>query len=165
MRKFEKISLEQFEKVISSNIGSIPNIEEVYNNIVIPQRKTKYSAGYDFHTPIAFSLLPNQGVVLPTGIKVQMEEDEYLSVNIRSSLGIKYMIALLNSVGIVDSDYFDNKSNEGHIMIALWNRHPHNGIGFQAGDAIAQGIFQKYYITDDDNVTSEREGGIGSTGK
>ena len=73
-------------------------------------------------------------------------------------------IILANNVAIIDSDYYNNRSNEGHIMIALKNTSDKT-YDIEKGDKIAQGIFQKFFITDDDNVLEKRKGGIGSTGK
>ena len=42
MRKFEKVSKAEYDKY--SNIGN-------YDEIVLPQRQTKKSAGYDFYLP------------------------------------------------------------------------------------------------------------------
>lgn len=163
-RKFEKISFEQFAKDCESNHIYIneEQLKKLYDNIKLPERKTKYSAGYDFHTPFPFTIAGTYPLMIPTGIKCKMDEDEYLTINIRSSLGIKYNIQLANVVGIIDSDYYQNVSNDGHIMIGIIKLNNEYQT-FQAGDAIAQGIFCKYYITDDDIANSEREGGIGST--
>ena len=165
MRKFEKVTYEQFKNdciAIGVNIDD-KILTEVYNKIKMPIRKTKYSAGYDIHTPFAFTICKNENVTIPTGIKVKMEEDEYLALHIRSSLGFKYNINLANITGIIDFDYYDNKSNEGHIMIKLVN-HGMDNMSFQKDDAIVQGIFSKYYTTDDDDASEKRNGGIGSTG-
>lgn len=152
-RHFEKISEEQFEK---------NTINAKYENIKIPSRATNNSAGYDFYSPERVILFPNNVYMIPTGIKAYMECDEVLQIYIRSSMAIKHGIKLTNSVGIIDSDYADNNSNEGHIFICLEN--PTDVIyTIDIGDKIAQGIFTKY-LTTGDVVENERNGGIGSTG-
>lgn len=132
----------------------------------LPKRSTKHSAGYDFHTTnsLPVLILPQKTVVFDTGIKVSMESDEVLVMHIRSSVGIKRGLILSNCTGVIDADYYNNPDNEGHIRIALTN------IGdvaqtIKPREKIAQGIFIKYFLTDDDDVSTERVGGIGSTGK
>ena len=156
MRKFEKISKEQFEK----------DLKEVceYSDIVIPTRSTKHSAGYDFVSPISFTLNPGESKKVPTGIKASMNEDEFLAILVRSSMGFKYNVRLCNQVGIVDSDYYNNPDNEGHIFVKIQNEGDKEVI-INKGDRFAQGIFMNYLITDDDIVFGERTGGFGSTNK
>lgn len=132
----------------------------------IPKRSTKHSAGYDFHTTnsLPVLILPQKTVVFDTGIKVSMESDEVLLMHIRSSIGIKRGLILSNCTGVIDADYYNNPDNEGHIRIALTN------IGdvaqtIKPQEKVAQGIFMKYLVVDDDNPTGKRVGGIGSTGK
>ncbi len=156
MRKFEKISKEQYEK----------DLKEVcnYEDIILPTRSTKHSAGYDFKSPISFILNPGESKKVPTGIKACMNEDEFLAILVRSSMGFKYNIRLCNQVGIVDSDYYNNPDNEGHIFIKIQNEG-NEPLNIDKGDRFAQGIFTKYLVTDDDASTGDRTGGVGSTGK
>ena len=132
-------------------------------NINLPTRKTTESAGYDIECAEAVTLEPNQVVLVPTGLKAFMAYDEYLAIHIRSSMAIKRKLALVNSTGIIDSDYYNNEENEGHIMIALLN-FGNEPVTLEKGERVAQGIFSKYLITNDDDVTGVRTGGIGSTG-
>lgn len=157
MRKFEFISKEQWDKDTNSIYI------EMYHQI--PKRSTKKSAGYDFISPINVVIPPKGTAKIPTGIKVMMESDEMLSIYPRSSIGFKTNIRLANTVGIVDADYYNNPDNEGHIFIKFYN--PTNEeYQINPGDKIAQGIFTKYLTVDDENtITTERDGGIGSTGK
>lgn len=178
MRKFEKISKEQFMKDYKSkaNIYIPPDFEDVrkgvendftstvYKTIVLPKRATGFSAGYDFYSTITATIKPNETLTIPTGIKAYMNDNEVLKVYPRSSLGFKYQIQLVNTVGIIDKDYVDNPNNEGHIFIKLVNRGS-VPVDINIGDGIAQGIFESYLITDDDNSTNKRIGGIGSTDK
>ena len=78
-------------------------------------------------------------------------------------MAIKRHLALVNSTGIIDSDYYNNEDNEGHIMIALLN-FGNEPVTLEKGERVAQGIFSKYLITNDDDATGVRTGGIGSTG-
>ena len=132
-------------------------------NINLPTRKTTESAGYDIECAEAVTLEPNQVILVPTGLKAFMAYDEYLAIHIRSSMAIKRKLALVNSTGIIDSDYYNNEDNEGHIMIALLN-FGNEPVTLEKGERVAQGIFSKYLITNDDDAIGVRTGGIGSTG-
>lgn len=134
-----------------------------FENVKLPKRATKGSAGYDFYVLEEAIIPPHQAHIFSTGVKACMNPDEVLMLFVRSSLGIKKHLVLANGTGVVDFDYFNNSDNEGHIMIALHNTSnmPQQ---VDAGERVAQGIFQKYLITDDDDAEAERDGGIGSTG-
>lgn len=156
MRKFEKISLNQFIK--DTNLT-----KKEYNEIILPQRATKNSAGYDFHILEDLTLKPNEIKKIPTGIKAKMNDDEVLMLHIRSSLGFKYNLRLCNQTGIIDSDYYNNENNEGHIFIAVQNEGSKT-INMKANDRFAQGIFIKYLTTNNEiEIKENRTGGIGST--
>ena len=157
-RYFEKISYEQFNKDVNEN-------EKVYEEYILPKRSTKYSAGYDFFALTDFSILPGEMKKIPTGIKVNMEKDDVLMLFVRSSMGFKYNIRMCNQVGILDSDYYNNPNNEGHIWVKLQNEGDQEYV-VKKGDAICQGVFTKYLIVDnEEEITHERVGGIGSTSK
>ncbi|WP_251424062.1 dUTP diphosphatase [Veillonella agrestimuris] len=132
-------------------------------DIHLPTRKTTESAGYDIESAEAVTLMPGETKLIATGLKAFMAYDEYLAIHIRSSMAIKRRLALVNSTGIIDSDYYNNEDNEGHIMIALLN-YGSEPMSIEKGERIAQGIFSKYLITNDDDATGVRTGGIGSTG-
>lgn len=131
--------------------------------LTLPVRKTAGSAGYDLAAAETVVLQPHAVTVVPTGLKAYMEKDEYLSIFIRSSLAFKKGLMLANSTGIVDSDYYNNQDNEGHIMIAYYNTNdaPYT---IEKGERIGQGIFMKYLTVHDDAAEAARTGGIGSTG-
>lgn len=150
MRDFEKISFEQFSKDVHHN-------KKLYDNYKLPIRDSKLTAGYDIYLLEDLELKPNEIAKLPTGIKSYFEPDEVLLIVIRSSMGFKYNIRLVNQVGIIDADYYNNKNNEGHIFIKIKNEGEET-VKFKAGEAIAQGIFMKYLITKSDmDLGIERE--------
>lgn len=131
----------------------------------IPKRATKGSAGYDFYNTDKTVVVPAHGTAkFMTGIKAYMYEDIVLMVYVRSSIGIKKGLVLCNGTGIIDSSFVDNPDNEGNITIALYNTTDKDVI-IEPYERVAQGIFTKYYTTFDDNVTEERTGGVGSTGR
>lgn len=135
-----------------------------YEYVNFPKRKTKQSAGYDIESAVNVVINPGETKLIPTGIKVYMDENEWMGIYIRSSIAVKYGIVLANNVAVIDSDYYNNPDNEGHIMIALMNTSemPYT---VKKGDRIAQGIFHQYYKIDNDSADDDRIGGIGSTGK
>mgnify|MGYP002567729819 FL=1 len=135
-----------------------------YKYVNLPKRKTKQSAGYDIESAVNVVINPGETKLIPTGIKVYMDENEWLGIYIRSSLAIKYGLVLANSVAVIDSDYYNNPDNEGHIMMALRNTSG-SPCAIKVGDRIAQGIFHRYYRVDGDKTDGSRIGGIGSTGK
>lgn len=127
----------------------------------LPKRATKNSVAYDIYSPENFTIRPNQSYMLWTGIKAQFQSDEALIINVRSSMGKKNII-LANTQGWIESDYYNNKSNEGEIGILLYN-YGTDDFNVEIGDRIAQAMFIKYLITNDDNANDERTGGFGST--
>jgi dUTP pyrophosphatase len=131
--------------------------------INLPKRATKHSAGYDIESAETITINPGEIKKVPTGLKVAMEYDEALFVYPRSSLGIKKQLITSNAVGVVDADYYNNEDNEGHLMVPILNfgKEP---VTIQKGERIAQGIFQKFFTTDDDQANGDRKGGFGSSG-
>lgn len=138
------------------------------SNINLPVRKTKCSAGYDIEAA-EDTVIPSfkkgmKPTLVKTGIKAYMGEDEVLILANRSSNPGKKGLILANSIGVIDSDYYGNPDNDGHIMFAFYNIKEED-IEIKKGDAIGQGIFQKFLITDNDVSQGERTGGFGSTSK
>lgn len=163
--QFYKVSFEQFQSGIMDSFDEIDagDIKEIYNTIKIPKRATAGSAGYDFFTPVSIILKPGKSIKIPTGIRVEMQENWVLMCYPRSGLGFKYRLQLNNTVGIIDSDYFYS-DNEGHIFAKITNDSNENKmIQLEAGDGFMQGIFMEYGIAVDDDVTAVRNGGFGST--
>jgi dUTP pyrophosphatase len=156
---FEKVSKEQFENDWEFDIPC------PYDNIKMPKRATLGSAGYDFFSPLDFSLEPGQTIKIPTGIRCKIEDGWVLQIFPRSGLGFKYRLQLNNTVGIIDSDYY-NSDNEGHIFIKITNDSSEGkSLSLKAGEGFAQGIFLEYGITCDDDADGVRNGGLGSTTK
>ena len=155
-RYFEKISFDEFKKTIKDDIN-------LYNEYKFPERKTKHSAGYDFLAIEDFEIKPKEIIKIPTGYKAKFLSDEVLFLMVRSSMGFKYNIRMCNQIGVIESDYYNNIDNEGHIFIALQNE---GDIVFKVkkGEGYAQGIFTKF-LTCGDTPKTIRKGGIGSTKK
>ena len=105
---------------------------------------------------------PGEVKIVPTGIKAFMAYNEFLAIHIRSSIGIKRHIMLANCTGIIDSDYYNNEDNEGHILLGLYNLGT-EAVTLEKGERVAQGIFTKYLVANDDEANGIRRGGIGST--
>ena len=155
MRKFEKVSIDEFSKYYD---------KKLYEEYDLPKRMTSHSAGYDFFAIEGFTIKPGEIKKIPTGYKATFGSDEMLMILVRSSMGFKYNVLMTNQVGIIESDYYNNIDNEGHIFVSLQNE---GDIDFvvKKGEGYAQGIFTKFLICDDDVTTNERQGGLGSTNK
>lgn len=165
--KFEKVSLKEFLEDTKDFLKEYSQEEKetIYNNIKLPKRATKLSAGYDFFAYLNFTLKPNQTLKIPTGIRCKMDDNYVLIIAPRSSLGFKYRLQLDNTIGVIDSDYY-NAKNEGHIFIKITNdSKTDKELEVKAEEAFAQGIFLEYGLTIDDEVIEERVGGFGSTTK
>ena len=162
--KFEKVSFEQFQSGFD-NEYTLEEIKDMYEQLQLPKRATKGSAGYDFFAPFDINLAPGQTVKVPTGIRAKMEEEWVLKLYPRSGLGFKFRLQLNNTVGIIDSDYYYS-SNEGHIFAKITNdSNEGKTVTIKANTGFIQGIFLEYGITYDDEVSEIRDGGFGSTTK
>lgn len=170
-----KVTAENEEKVMTNpepaeEVAQVPAMnffEKVTNapsGAKLPARATVGSAGYDFFSPASITIRPNDVSVIRTGVKAHVYSGNFLMIVPRSSMGIKNHVILANSVGIIDSDYYNNPDNEGEICIALYN-YGNSTCYITAGDKIAQGIFVPYLTVDNDTTSAERVGGVGSTGK
>lgn len=146
MRKFERVSYAP-------------------EGIILPTRADKRSAGYDFYSTEDFIIAPHESYKTNTYIKAQMEDDEVLILQVRSSIGIKRGLQLLNGNGIIDSSFYNSSESEGNIVVGLYNRTD-EPVEIRKGERIVQGIFLKYLVTNDDKpLSEERVGGVGSSGK
>ena len=139
---------------------------EAYTEIRLPERKTKYSCGYDVICPLDIVLAPHTSIVIPTGIRVIFSKEEretwHLKLYARSSVGIKDQVVITNGVGLIDSD-FSYSENEGDMLIALTNMSDEVR-KYKAGNRVCQAVFEIYGITEDDKASGARTGGTGSTG-
>ena len=165
LAKFHKVSEARFLEDWKDNFpeASDEEIKEIYKNIALPQRATAGSAGYDFYSPADFSIAPGESIKIPTGIRVEMDQEWVLKCYPRSGLGFKYRLQLNNTVGIIDSDYFYS-DNEGHMFAKLTNDgREGKTVELAKGTGFMQGIFVEYGITVDDDATGVRNGGFGST--
>ena len=165
--KFYKVSEARFVEDWKDTFGEVSaeEVQEIYEGISLPVRATAGSAGYDFFAPVEITLQPGETVKIPTGIRVEMEQDWVLKCYPRSGLGFKYRLQLNNTVGIIDSDYFYS-DNEGHIFAKLTNdTNEGKTLVIPAGTGFMQGIFVEYGITVDDAAEGVRNGGFGSTTK
>ena len=128
--------------------------------INLPERKTKYSAGYDIEAAEDIIIPAFKPGINPsfikTGLKAYMQDDEYLMLCNRSSNPGKRGLVLANSVGIIDSDYYENPDNDGHFMFAYYNFFDHD-VEIKKGDVVGQAIFMKYLTVDNDNATRRKK--------
>lgn len=164
---FEKVSFKQFLEAAKELFPDLKEeiIQMMYDSIVKPKRATTGSAGYDFFAPFDFTLQAGETIKVPTGIRVKIKEGWFLGCLPRSGLGFKYRAQLDNTMGVIDSDYY-NSDNEGHIMLKVTNDSKQDKVmTVKAGTGFAQGIFLRHGITEDDDVSETRNGGFGSTSK
>lgn len=164
--KFEKVSFEQFKNDWKKNFeNSDEEIRQIYDDIKLPHRATKQSAGYDFYAPVDIEMKPGEVKLIPSGIRAKIDDGYVLMLYPRSSLGFKFRMQLNNTVGVIDADYY-NADNEGHIMCKFTNdTHEDKVLKVDKGAGMVQGIFMSFGITVDDDSNEERTGGIGSTTK
>ena len=165
--KFEKVSFNQFKKDFLNCLENYNEKEilSIYENILLPKRATKGSAGYDFYSPINITLKPNETIKIPTGIRCNINDGWFLAIFPRSGLGFKFRLQLNNTVGIIDADYY-NALNEGHIMCKLTNDTNENKVvEVKALQGFVQGIFLPFGVTIDDETNEIRVSGFGSTTK
>lgn len=160
--KFEKISLEQWHKDYGDD--SAGEGDKTFEGIPMPKRSSVGSAGYDIHTPFAFTLKPGEDIKVPTGLKCKMKDGWFLMAVPRSGLGFKYYTRLANTVGIIDASYYNNESNEGHMFVKIRNEGDKDVV-VEKYDRVCQMIFVPFGITEDDDTSAERTGGLGSSGK
>ena len=150
MRKFE---------IVKDEFKKNKNVE-----YKMPVRATKHSAGYDFYSPVDVVIKPNDMQMIWTDIKSQFNQDEVLLLCVTSGMG-KNGIMLANTLGVIDSDYYNNSGNDGNLGFRLYNFSKQDYI-IKAGDKIGQGIFMKFLTVDDEQeIVNERVGGFGSTVK
>jgi dUTP pyrophosphatase len=178
--------------VAEHDFSSAVTYEEL-KKFLLPARSTRKSAGYDFKSPFALEIKAGKTYLMPTGFKCnfnsirlfmsrirkiseltcshidKLDYSIYQDLNIflalypRSSYGFKYGFQLLNTTGIIDDDYYNNPSNEGHIMVGF---KCEKDFDIKVEDKFCQGIFQLYTIDMDEDTSKfkERIGGMGSTG-
>lgn len=156
--RFMNVSPRRFEADWQECFPDIPSPADAP---ALPRRATAGSAGYDFYSPLDFTLDPGGTIKIPTGVRARIAPGWVLMLFPRSGLGFKYRVMLNNTVGVVDADYFD-ALNEGHIFIKLVNAGD-RPLSVARGEAFAQGVFLPFGITEDDRADAPRTGGFGST--
>lgn len=132
-------------------------------NINLPKRATKKAAGYDFESSEDVVIpVGNKPVLVPTGVKSYMGDQEVLVLANRSSNPLKKGLVLTNGIGVIDADYYSNESNDGHIMGQFINVGKEDVV-IKKGERIFQGIFLPFLLGDNDVSGGVRTGGHGST--
>jgi dUTP pyrophosphatase len=137
-----------------------PDMRRTDGEVTLPTRGTSRAMAYDFYANANYTVKPNEIVKIWSDVKAYMGDDECLILNVRSSMGGKFMLA--NSQGWIDSDFYGNESNDGNIGIFLKNIS-NETLEIKRGDRIAQGAFFNFLVADNGNTDNERKGGFGST--
>ena len=134
-------------------------------NMKLPQRSTSYAAGYDFMLPVDVLIPIGKRIIVPTFIKIKLDKDKLLEISPRSSYKIYKGLTFPHSPCVIDSDYFENPKNDGHIFLCFYNISD-APIYLSKGDRCAQGIIKKFYVVDGDEYGNGnmREGDVGSSG-
>ena len=137
-----------------------PDMRRTDGEVTLPTRGTSRAMDYDFYANANYTVKPNEIVKIWSDVKAYMNDNECLILNVRSSMGGKFMLA--NSQGWIDSDFYGNESNDGNIGIFLKNIS-NETLEIKRGDRIAQGAFFNFLVADNGNTDNERKGGFGST--
>lgn len=177
--EFEKVSFVQFYEEVQYSFSN-SKARCIYDNIKLPERATKGSCGYDICAPFDFTLRPNEVITIPTGIRARIDEGYFLMCAPRSGQGFKCFSTLANTVGVIDSDYYQS-DNEGHIFVKLINRSPisffdkftkkgrkkikKHTMRIEQGQGCVQAILLPFGRANDSSILNERNGGFGSTDK
>lgn len=130
---------------------------------LLPKRETAHAAGYDLKVAEPVTIEPGEIRLVPTGVKAYMQAGEVLYLYDRSSNPRKKGLVLINSVGVIDGDYYGNPDNEGHIFAQMKNITD-EPVVLEVGERIVQAVFAPFLIADGDEATGARTGGFGSTG-
>lgn len=153
-----------FKQASTKRVRGFEYVSRLGGIVRRPTRGSIHSAGYDFYAYDDYTIEPKQSVLIRTGVKAYMPDDEYLDLRVRSSLGIKRQLMLATGASVIDADYYNNPENEGEIMVVLYNYGDETQT-IAAGERIVQGIFTKYFLIDNDDTVDQRTGGTGSTNK
>ena len=160
--RFEKVSFEQYAKDVGVSERTMDALKKDYDEIQLPTRATKLSAGYDFRLPIpAVFFGGEQAITIATGIRCKMEPGWMLALFPKSGLSFRNGTRLINTIAVIDADFYDS-DNEGHIMVKM---SAEKTLTLSRGDKFVQGIFIPCGLAEEDEVTEVRNGGFGSTGK
>lgn len=130
---------------------------------LLPKRETAHAAGYDLKVAQEMTIEPGEIALVPTGVKAYMQAGEVLYLYDRSSNPRKKGLVLINSVGVIDGDYYGNAGNEGHIFAQMQNITD-QPVHLAVGDRIVQAVFAPFLLADGDAADGQRTGGFGSTG-
>ncbi len=133
------------------------------NENLLPKRETTHAAGYDLKVAERTVIAPKEIKLVPTGVKAYMQAGEVLYLYDRSSNPRKKGLVLINSVGVIDGDYYGNPGNEGHIFAQMQNITDQEVV-LEEEDRIVQAVFAPFLLADNDAADGVRTGGFGSTG-
>ena len=137
-----------------------------YNEVNLPSYATEGSAGLDLYASIEKETVFESKDIkyIPTGIAIHIDDNTVAGfVFPRSGLSSKHGITLINSVGVIDSDY------TGEIICPMINLSNTKYI-IKPGDRIAQIVFMPIYtvdliLKDELDITKRGTGRFGSTGR
>ena len=138
-------------------------VSQFTDESLLPKRETAHAAGSDLKVAVETKIEPGEIVLVPTGVKAYMQAGEVLYLFDRSSNPRKKGLVLINSVGVIDGDYYGNPDNEGHIFAQMKNITD-EPVVLEVGERVVQGVFMPFLVVDGDDADGVRTGGFGSTG-
>ncbi|MBU1202073.1 MAG: dUTP diphosphatase [Nanoarchaeota archaeon] len=139
-------------------------IKKGFEDLGLPVYKTEGSGAADLKAAIekAITIAPGETALIPTGIFVEIPEGHIMHITPRSGFALKNSISIVNSPGIIDSDY------RGEVGVILIN-HGKEPFTVNRGDRIAQmTILQiktaNFMLIKELSETPRGAGGYGHTG-
>lgn len=130
--------------------------------ITLPKRATKTAVGYDFYSPIDVLIKAGGSQLIWSNVKAMFEDDVALILAVTSGMG-KRNLTLANAIGVIESDYYGNISNDGNLGFRIHNFGKED-YQIKKGDKIGQGMFYHFLTVDnEEEITTVRTGGFGST--
>jgi len=134
------------------------------NDLPLPERATRGSAGFDLRACVIESMVlaPGQRALVPTGFALEIPEGCEGQVRPRSGLALRLGLTLLNTPGTIDSDY------RGEVSVIVINLGE-SPATISHGDRVAQLVIHQLAVVDTVEVSeigasARGQGGFGSSG-
>lgn len=140
-------------------------IEKCHPEARIPVYSRDGDAGMDVFALYDVKIMPQETVIIKTGLKVAIPEGYEIQIRPRSGLSLKTPLRVPNSPGTIDAGYRDE------IGIIITNTSPVESYEIKKGDRIAQMVLQRVPMVswvETNSVAAygaDRGGGFGSSGR
>lgn len=138
-------------------------LQKLHSDAVVPEYATPGAACFDLVTVEGGKVYPGESCSFGTGLAFEIPDGHVLMVYSRSGHGFKHHIRLVNTTGVIDSDY------RGEVRVGLYN-DGESVFRVEPGDRIAQAMVIPvdrvgFKVVDSLSSTERGAGGFGSTGK